>query len=215
MFVSRGNFILFSVDYRLAPEYPFPTAPNDCYDALQWVFNNAKEYGGDPNKITLAGLSAGGNLAAVVSLMSTAQGGPKISKQILEVPGMSFLVDDESSINQVHALLWNTEIQLFARSIYLPNATDWFDYRASPVLAPAELVPKQPETLILVCTEDPLYSGGVAWHKRLLKNGVKSELVTFEGIPHAGYRLPYPFYTAERAIFETRVLQFLNKQCSI
>jgi len=211
IFVSRANIIVFSVDYRLAPEYKFPTAPLDCYDALLWVHENARKYGGNPDRISLYGLSAGGNLAAVIGMMSYKFGGPKILKQVLDVPGLDFYANGQSYIQNFDSLVWNTKKQIFARSFYFNNHTEWADYRASPLFAGKDLISKQPETLLVVCSLDPFYDGGIKYHNELKAVGVESKLLRLEGIPHAGHRFPWPFFRHERTIFEQEVLNFLAK----
>ena len=89
MLANRAECLVVSVDYRLAPEHPFPAAPADCYAAAEWVAENAGYLGGDPDRIAVAGDSAGGNLAAVVSLMARDRDGPDISHQGLLYPAVN------------------------------------------------------------------------------------------------------------------------------
>ena len=86
---NRADCLIVSVDYRLAPEYPFPAAPTNCYAAVEWVAENAAQLGGDSDRIAVAGDSAGGNLTAVTSLMARDRDGPAISHQSLIYPAVN------------------------------------------------------------------------------------------------------------------------------
>ena len=91
--------IVATIDYRLAPEFPFPTAPEDCYAALRWLVDHADDVGIDPTRVAVGGESAGGNLAAALALMTRDRSGPPLSLQLLEVP-----VTDMSKSSTHHPL---------------------------------------------------------------------------------------------------------------
>lgn len=93
--------IIVSVDFRLAPEYQFPIPLEDCYAALAWVVANADHMGVDPHRVSIGGVSAGGNLAAAVALMARDRGGPQIVAQVLEVPAVDLTLSQRPSTNLV------------------------------------------------------------------------------------------------------------------
>lgn len=86
LLADQAQAIVVSVDYRLAPEYPFPTPLYDAYDSLVWVSEHIKAFGGDVNRLTVAGDSAGGNLATLVAYLTTTLGGPALQAQALIYP---------------------------------------------------------------------------------------------------------------------------------
>ena len=130
--------VVVTVDYRLAPEFVFPTAPEDCYSALAWTVDRGSELGLDPIRIAVGGESAGGNLAAVLALMVQDRGGPPLALQLLEVP-----VTDITSEAGAHTSvtlfgkgygLDASDIDTFAAA-YLANPADGSHPYASPLLA--------------------------------------------------------------------------------
>ncbi len=156
---------VFSVDYRLAPEHPFPAAVEDCICAIRFVFDHAEELGIDPNRMAVGGDSAGGNLAAVAALMARDQGGPPLVHQLLIYPATDQRCAFPSHQRNGQGYLLTKEGIRFFRDGYLPNEKDRTDWRASPLLAAshAGVAP----AFVLTAGYDPLVDEGRAYAERL------------------------------------------------
>ncbi|WP_458207544.1 alpha/beta hydrolase [Haladaptatus sp. NG-SE-30] len=164
--------VVVSVDYRLAPEHPFPAAVEDCYAATEWVVENPEAVHGDPDRLAVGGESAGGNLAAAVALHARDHG-PRLAHQVLIYPPTdhSFLttVDDEHPEWYVFtkedvAWVWNH---------YLESDFDGRNPYASPLQA-RDLHGLPPAT-VLTCGFDRLRAEGIAYAERLLDADVRVE----------------------------------------
>lgn len=178
---AETECLVFAVDYHLAPEYPFPAACNDCYDATLWVSQNAARFNGDSMRMAVAGDSAGGNLSAVTSLMIREKGGPKLRFQLLLYP----VVDAPSN---------NASYRENATGYMLTAATmEWFwsHYtggvgNTEPHIAPlqAESLANLPQALVVTAEYDPLRDEGEAYGRRLKDAGVATEIVRYDGMIH-------------------------------
>ena len=178
---NASSCLVVSVDYRMAPEYPFPVAPEDCYTATNWVAQNIATYHGDPSNIAVGGDSAGGNLAAVVSLLAKERGGPAISYQILVYPATDFSFDTESHReNGEGYLLTKAAMEWFANH-YIQE-----EDKTSPLAAPlrAADVSGLPPALVITAEFDPLRDEGEAYAKKLQDAGVQVELTRYNGMIH-------------------------------
>jgi acetyl esterase len=162
---------VFSVDYRLAPEHPFPAAVEDCFSATRYVFSNAEKLNIDPKRIAVGGDSAGGNLAAVVALMARDHGGPALAYQLLIYPATDQRCEFPSHERNGAGYLLTKDGIRFFRSGYLPNAKDHIDWRASPLLAASHA--NLPPALVLTAAYDPLLDEGRAYAERLAAAGVE------------------------------------------
>jgi len=172
-----------SVDYRLAPENPFPAAVDDAYAALQWVSENAESLGGDPSRIAVAGDSAGGNLSAVVSLRARDRNGPKVSCQALIYPATDpSSLDTQSQNDFATGFLLTKEGLEWFRSQYLPRPEDRVDPYASPLLAPDHS--NLPPAVVITAQFDPLRDEGEAYAEKLRQAGVPVEVVRYESMIH-------------------------------
>lgn len=180
---NRAASIVVSVDYRLAPENPFPTAVEEAYAALAWVSQNAESLGGDATKVAVAGDSAGGNLAAVVSLMARDKSGPTIRFQALIYPVTNLSsLDTESYNNFAEGFFLTKEGMEWFRSQYLPGKEDWVNPHASPLLAKDHS--NLPPAIVITAQFDPLRDEGEAYVEKLKKAGVQVKLSRYDGMIH-------------------------------
>ncbi|MBO21625.1 MAG: hypothetical protein CMM26_04500 [Rhodospirillaceae bacterium] len=178
--------IVVSVDYRLAPEHPFPAAPDDCWAALEWIYVNAAAFGGDPARIGVGGESAGGNLAAGLALRARAAGGPDLWAQILVYPITDmFLEQDLPSYAFLDEDFFLTRDQMaWYHDCYAPGMTTTDDIMLSP--SKADELGDLPFTQIVTAEFDPLRDDGKRYGERLAAAGVPVEYICMAGMIH-GY----------------------------
>jgi acetyl esterase len=183
----HAGVIVIAVDYRLAPEHPFPAAVDDAYAAVEWAVAHAREHQGDQDRIAVIGDSAGGNLAAVVCQLAELRHGPPIAFQALMYPVVDLRLSpaypscDEFGGGEFFLSARDME---FFRSLYLADAAkQQHDPRASPMLA-ADLR-GLPPALVVAAGCDPLRDEGQAYADRLAAAGVPVEYRCFESTIHA------------------------------
>ncbi len=180
--------IVVSVDYRLAPEHPFPAGLDDCWAALQWVGEHAAELGGDPHRIAVAGDSAGGNLAAVVAHLARDNGGPALAFQLLWYPTITADLSLTSFTENADAPILNREVIDAFLGWYLPDL-DISDPTTLPVtLAPSNATDFAglPPAYIGTAEHDPLRDDGARYAELLTAGGVPAELSNEPTLVH-GY----------------------------
>jgi len=185
----RANCVVISVDYRLAPENPYPAAVEDAIDSLGWVVQNGKqELNINTSRVAVGGSSSGGNLAAILALKA-AECTPPIPLifQLLIVP----VTDNTASAapgglwatNQHTPWLGPDRMMWFRRN-YLPREEDWTKWDASPIFAPRELLAKVPKAWIALTELDILMEEGRRYGERIRAEGVEVETKVYEGAPH-------------------------------
>jgi acetyl esterase len=169
---SRIPALVVSVDYRLAPEHPFPAAVEDAHLALEWVARNADDLGGDARRLGVGGDSAGGNLATVVAVRAAKEKLPVVF-QALFYPSTDVASIDRPSFQQYGTGHWLTTraVETFRR-FYLPNPDDWRRPEASPLRAPDDDLRGLPPALVMTAGCDPLRDEGQAYAERLATLGV-------------------------------------------
>lgn len=181
-----------NVDYRLAPETPFPGPLDDCYAALLALHENASEWGVDPTRIAVGGSSAGGGLAAGVALRTRDEGGPRIAFQLLLSPGLDDRLRSASATAIVDAPVLSRETAELAWVNYLgPAYTGPDDPAVSPYAVPARArdVSGLPPTYIAAMELDPVRDDNIGYALRLLEAGVSVELHSHPGTFHGSVEL--------------------------
>lgn len=184
--------VVVSVDYRLAPTHRFPAGVEDCYDALLWTAGHAADLGGDPARIGVMGDSAGGNLAAVVSIMARDDRGPAIAHQTLIYPvtDMTDAVEQDTSyIENVRGIvLSNADLEVF-HGHYVTDDVDPLDFRLSPLHA--KDLGGLPPAVVVVAGLDPLHDSGVRYAQALADAGTPVRVEDFHQMPHGFISFPY------------------------
>jgi acetyl esterase len=171
--------IVVSVDYRLAPEHPYPAGIDDCWAALRWVGEHAAELGGDPNRIAIAGDSAGGNISAVMAQLARDNGGPALVFQLLWYPSTTGDLALPSFIENANAPLLDKDVIDAFLTWYMPG----IDVNEDPEGLPATLCPANaadlsglPPAYIGTAEHDPLRDDGARYAELLKDAGVTVEL---------------------------------------
>ena len=178
---NAAECVVVSVDYRLAPEHPFPAALEDCYAATRWVAANAEAVGARGGSLALVGDSAGGTLAVGVSLLARDRGGPTVDYQVLAYPAADYSFDTDSYAENAQGyFLTRKDMERFWAG-YLSSDTDGRHPYASPLRADLAGVPP---AFVLTCGFDPLRDDGRALADRLDAAGVPVRHVEYDDVIH-------------------------------
>lgn len=204
---NGAGCVVVSVDYRLAPEYKYPAAADDCYAATKWVAENAESFGGDSSRIAVGGDSAGGNLAAVVTLMARDRGGPAICFQVLVYPVTDFNFNRPSYVENAEGYFLTREGMQWFWNHYLGDERDGAEPYASPLRE--KDLSSLPPALVLTAEYDPLRDEGEEYAARLRTAGVPTRLTRYDGMIHAFFRRTDQFARAEEA--QAEVAEALRK----
>ncbi len=194
-----ADCLVMTVDYRLAPENPFPAALEDCYTATSWMAVKATEFQGDPKRIAVGGESGGGNIAAAIALMSRDRGDPLLAFQLLICPAADFRVTT-TSWRDYDGYMMNKEAFLIVRDFYVPNEEEQLNPYATPSLAPN--LHGMPPALVITAECDPLRDGGELYAQRLLEAGVPATVSRYDGMVHSFMHLGSMVPQANQALDE-------------
>ncbi|KAI2616198.1 alpha/beta hydrolase fold-domain-containing protein [Hypomontagnella submonticulosa] len=184
---ARAKCVVVAVDYRLAPENPFPAAVDDSWESVLWVLGQGKEILQlDTTKLATGGSSAGGNLAAIMCQRAAALGGPKFSLQLLSVPVTDNTADTTNNTSwkeNEHTPALPAPKMMWYRTHYLPNKSDWSHPEASPLLWKGDWS-KLPHAVIVIGELDVLRDEGRQFGEKLRNSGVKADIHVMKGQPH-------------------------------
>lgn len=172
---NGAHCAVYSADYRLAPEHPFPAAVDDCVAAVKYVAGRHK-------LVAVGGDSAGGNLATVVALHARDHGGPQIAFQLLIYPATDQRGEHPSVSRNGEGYLLTKKAMEYFRGHYLPEAQDYLDWRASPLLAKS--LAGLPPAYLITAGYDPLLDEGRAYAERLAKEGVEVAYQEYPDMVH-------------------------------
>jgi len=185
---SRSECAVITVDYRLAPENPWPAAVHDAWEALLWVTNEGKsQLELDLSKLAIGGSSAGGNLATIMTQRALERNASfKFVRQLLSVPVVDNTADPENNSSwkdyEFTPALPAAKMMWY-RNHYLPNKADWSHFEASPLFFEGDWS-KLPPALVMVGELDVLRTEGEQYARKLQNAGVDVDLHVMEGMPH-------------------------------
>lgn len=190
---------VLSIDYRLAPEHRFPAAVDDAWAALEWAYKHAGDLDVDPDRLAVAGDSAGGNLAAVMALMARDHG-LGLRFQLLVYPATDFSRRRPSVQENGNGYLLTEASMEWFEGHYVPDRTDW---RASPMLAPDHrgVAP----AAVLTCEYDPLRDEGNDYAAKLAAAGVPVTNRCYPGLIHGAFSMMSVIPPAEAMMVDAHV----------
>jgi acetyl esterase/lipase len=184
MMASQTGAVVVSVEYRLAPEHPYPAGVHDCYAALSFLHASAAELGVDTTRVALCGASAGGGLAAATALLARDRGGPAVCFQMLHIPELDDRLQTPSMRAFVDSPVWNQPLAVQSWRAYLGPLYGSDDVPIYAAPARATDLSGLPPAYVSTAENDPLRDEGVDYALRMLQAGVSVELHQFPGTFH-------------------------------
>ena len=198
---NRCECIVVSVAYRLAPENKYPAAPEDAYSATKWVAEHVGDIGGDPRRIAVGGDGAGGNLAAVVTLMARERGTPNLVFQLLIYPSLDFSTVRPSWWAETDAPTISREAKRDISIAYLPITANLRDPFIAPIHA-KDLRNLPPALLITYEGDNPMRAEGDEYAERLKQDGVAIKVSVYPKVLHGFFLMAGDLDDGKRCIDE-------------
>lgn len=209
---AEAGYLTLSIDYRLAPEYPFPTPFDDCEFAVRWAAREAARWNGDATRMAVGGDSAGGNLAAAVTArLRDDPEAPRISAALLiygifDFAAMHSVIDPTLAADTGLAEAGAKLMELMVGSYLGAERSDAL--LADPRVSPIHAAPKIPPAHVMVGSQDGLATQAAALVEALAEAGVEHEYVVYDGMPHGFSQME--FFPQARASVD-RMVDFLGK----
>jgi acetyl esterase len=182
MLCDASDAVVVSIDYRLAPEAKFPAAADDAVAAYEWALTHAAEVGADAARIAIGGDSAGGNLAAVVTLIAAERGLAQPKLQLLVYPVTDYELDSPAMIDNARGYFLEADSMRWFYGHYARDDADFEDWRFSPLRAPDHS--GLARAVVVTAEFDPLRDQGEWYAARLRDAGVPTEAVRADGLIH-------------------------------
>ncbi|OOG73061.1 hypothetical protein B0E43_14145 [Algoriphagus sp. A40] len=200
------NAIVVGVDYRVAPEHPFPTPNDDCYATLLWTIQNIEKWEGNPNQLIVAGESAGATLATTVAIKAKKEHLTNIKYQLLDCPVayIPFKTDAYQKFKDGYFL--EESEMFFGVESYLPNEADYTNPLAMPYYA--DSLSNLPPAFVITCEFDPLRDTGRDYAKKLSDAKIPTVHKEMKGMLHC---IPGPFNEMDRTKLYNEIANEINE----
>jgi acetyl esterase/lipase len=194
MLADRADMVVVTVDYRLAPEHPYPAGLEDSYAALEWAAGKGGEYGIDPGRLGVLGESAGGGLAAALSLLARDRGGPRLAAQFLDAPTVDDRLDTPSMTTLTETPTWRSANSPYSWRYYLqgtaePGGADVPVY-AAPARATVQDLAGLPPAFLTAYQIDPTRDEALNYARLLIEAGVPTEVHHYSRAYHMAHVIP-------------------------
>ncbi len=201
MLAEQADCMVVAVDYRLAPECKFPGAVDDCHAVLRWLALHGSEISVDAKRIAVGGDSAGGNLAAVLSILARDEGYPAIALQLLIYPCTAPEPEMASHHKFAEGYVLSRRSIVWFYKHYQRTKSDANDFRFAPLVM--DDLSRLPPAFVLVAGYDPLRDEGIEYAKRLIEGGNRVTLCNYEGMVHGFYLMGGAVDGARRAVAQS------------
>ncbi|MCG9493395.1 alpha/beta hydrolase [Acinetobacter pittii] len=187
LLAESAQLVVFSVDYRLAPEFKFPTPLNDFFTAFRYIYENASQFGISQNRIAVGGDSAGANIAAATCLMAKQHQEIKVSHQLLFYPALDATMSSKSYHQYAEGYGLDSSTMVYCWDQYVQDESEKQNELVSPLLA--QSLDRLPDATIFVCEYDPVRDDGERYAQKLWDAAIQVNFHLLEGMIHGAIHM--------------------------